>query len=178
MNDVVKTIFARRSIRCFTPRPVEEQIVSELLECGRRAPCAWGHQSFEFFAVTDRKLLDELAALTAKYLGGDPQDHNFFSAPLVIFIADLRENFMRLADAGCAMENMFIAAQSYGLGSVWINQISPISDKLEVIEKLESIGVSKDRVITSVGAFGYPGAGPLEKELVSRVHYIKGEGSV
>lgn len=70
------------------------------------------------------------------------------------------------------MENMFIAAQSFGLGSVWINQMSPICDKLEVIEKLESIGVSKDRIITSVGAFGYPAQPPREKELTSKVHYI------
>ena len=175
MNEVIKTILERRSIRSFEPREVEAEIVAEILECGRCAPCAWGRQSFEFFAVTDRRLLHELACLTAKYLGGEPREHDFFSAPLVILVADLRENFMRLADAGCAMENMFIAAQSYGLGSVWINQLSPISDKLEVIEKLESIGVTKDRIITSVGAFGYPGECPREKELISKVHYIRGE---
>lgn len=175
MNEVIRTILARRSIRGFQPRQVEEEIVAQILECGRCAPCAWGKQSFEFFAVTDRRLLEELAELTAKYLGGEVWEHNFFSAPLVILISDLRENFMRLADAGCAMENMFIAAQSFGLGSVWINQLSPICDKLEVIEKLESIGVSKDRVITSIGAFGYPAQPPREKELISRVHYIRGE---
>lgn len=175
MNDVIKTIFDRRSIRSFLPKRIEEEIVTELMECGRRAPNAWGHQSFEFFAVTDQKLLRELACLTAKYLGGEPEEHNFFGAPLVILMADIRENFMRLADAGCAMENMFIAAQSYGLGSVWINQLSPISDKLEVIEKLESIGITKDRVVTSIGAFGYPAAPPREKELTARLHYIRGE---
>lgn len=172
MNEVTKTILERRSIRSFDPKPIEAGIVSEILECGRCAPNAWGHQSFELFAISDRALLDDLAALTAKYLGGDPTEHNFFSAPLVILIADLRENFMRLADAGCIMENMFIAAQSYGVGSVWINQLSPISDKLEVIEKLESIGITKDRVVTSIGAFGYPAAPAREKELITKVHYI------
>lgn len=172
MNDVIKTILERRSIRCFDPRPMEKELVAEILECGRRAPNAWGHQDFEFFAVTNRTLLDELAALTMKYLGGELTDHNFFSAPLVILISDRRDNFMRLADAGCAMENMFIAAQSCGIGSVWINQLSSISDKLDVMDKLETIGITKDRVVTAIGAFGYAGGPPREKTLISKVHYI------
>ena len=172
MNEIIRTIYERRSIRTFKNEGLDPEIVEEIVECGRRAPNAWGHQSFEFIVITDKKLMTELAELTAKYLGGTREDHNFFSAPLIIIIADLRENFMRLADAGCAMENMFIAAQSYGIGSVWINQFSPISDKLEVIEKLETIGISKDMVITSVGAFGIPDGPPKDKELISGVRYI------
>ncbi len=178
MNKVIETIFERRSIRTFEPRAIETERVAEILECGRRAPNAWGHQSFELFAITDPLLMDELAALTAKYLGGKVEEHRFFSAPLIVLISDLRENFMRLADAGCIMENMFIAAQSYGIGSVWINQLSPISDKLEVMDKLESIGIAKNRVVTSIGAFGYPAGAPREKELVTKIHYINQEGSL
>lgn len=173
MNPVIETIMARRSIRCFDPRPIEQERVSEILECGRSAPNAWGHQSFELFAITNSSILDDLAALTAKYIGGDVADHRFFSAPLVVLISDYRDNFMRLADAGCIMENMFIAAQSYGIGSVWINQLSSISDKLDVIEKLESIGITKDRVVTSIGAFGYPAEPAKEKALITKVHYLK-----
>ncbi len=139
MNEVVKTILERRSVRKFDQRPVEEAIVREIIECGRSAPNAWGHQTFEFYAITDRKLMRELAELTAKFLGGEPEDHLFFSAPLIILISDIRDNYMRLADAGCAMENMFLAARSQGVGSVWINQFSPICDKLEVIDKFESM---------------------------------------
>ena len=42
MNEVIKTILARRSIRGFEPRAVEEEIVAQILECGRCAPCAAG----------------------------------------------------------------------------------------------------------------------------------------
>ena len=162
MNEVVKTILERRSVRKFDQRPVEEAIVREIIECGRSAPNAWGHQTFEFYAITDRKLMRELAELTAKFLGGEPEDHLFFSAPLIILISDIRDNYMRLADAGCAMENMFLAARSQGVGSVWINQF-------------ESIGIAKNRVVTSLGAFGYPAEEPKPKELISAVHYIRSE---
>lgn len=172
MNEVIRTIYDRRSVRSFTTEPIERDIIEQIVECGRRAPNAWGNQSFEFFAVTNRKIICDLAQITARYLGGTAQEHDFFSAPLIILIADLRDNFMRLADAGCAMENMFLAAKSYGVGSVWINQLSPICDKLDVIEMLESIGVAKNRVITSIGAFGWPAEPPLPKELISRVHYL------
>ena len=173
VNETIRTICERRSIRAFSDRAIDQKTMDLILECGRRAPNAWNHQTFEFIAVTNRPLLDRLADLTARYLGGEREEHNFFSAPLVVFITDLRENPMRLADAGCAMENMFLAAQSLNLGSVWINQFSTISDKLEVIRLLEEMGVTADRVITSVGAFGYPAAGPREKELISKVRYIK-----
>ncbi|HIV86516.1 MAG TPA: nitroreductase [Candidatus Pygmaiobacter gallistercoris] len=173
MNETIKTIHARRSIRAFSDEPIDQKTIDLILGCGRRAPNAWNHQTFEFIAVTNRPLLDRLADLTARYLGGVREDHNFFGAPLVILITDLRENFMRLADAGCAMENMFLAAQSLNLGSVWINQFATISNKLEVIRTLEEIGVTEDRVITSVGAFGHPAAGPREKELISQVRYLK-----
>ena len=103
MNEVVKTILERRSVRKFDQRPVEEAIVREIIECGRSAPNAWGHQTFEFYAITDRKLMRELAELTAKFLGGEPEDHLFFSAPLIMLISGIRDNYMRLADAGCAM---------------------------------------------------------------------------
>ena len=150
-----------------------ERSIDLILECGRRAPNAWNHQTFEFIAVTNHPLLDRLADLTARYPGGEREEHNFFGAPLVVFITDLRENPMRLADAGCAMENMFLAAQSLNLGSVWINRFSTISHKLEVIRLLEEMVVTADRVIASIGAFGYPAAGPREKELISKVRYIK-----
>lgn len=159
-------------MRRFAQRPVDDALVHEIIECGRSAPNAWGHQTFEFYAIADQKLMRELAELTAKYLGGEPEDHNFFSAPLIILITDIRDNYMRLADAGCAMENMFLAACSHGIGSVWINQFSPICEKLEVIEKFESIGIAKNRVVTSLGAFGYPAETPAPKELISAVHYI------
>lgn len=97
----------------------------------------------------------------------------FFDAPLIILISDIRDNYMRLADAGCAMENMFLAARSHGIGSVWINQFSPICDKLEVIEKFETIGIAKNRVVTSLGAFGYPDETPQPKKLISAVHYLR-----
>ena len=67
MNKVIETIFERRSIRTFEPRAIETERVAEILECGRRAPNAWGHQSFELFAITDPLLMDELAAFRVRW---------------------------------------------------------------------------------------------------------------
>ena len=155
MNDVVKTILERRSVRRFQPCGIDEAIVREIIECGRCAPNAWGRQTFGFHAITDRKLMRELAELTAKYLGGVPEDHEFFSAPLIILISDIRENYMRLADAGCAMENMFLAAKSYGVGSVWINQLKGNCDDPGVREVLTSLGVPSDHIGFGTAALGY-----------------------
>ncbi len=175
MNEIIRAIHSRRSIRGFENRPVPMEITQQIVECGRCAPNAWNRQSFSFHVITDRKVLHALAAVTASHLGGIPEDHCFFDAPLVILVTDLRENFMRLADAGCAMENMFLAAHSCGVGSVWINQLSSLGDKPDLVVLLESVGIPKDRVVTSIGAFGYPAQAPKPKELVSKVYYINQE---
>jgi len=173
MDSVIDVIKTRRSIRRFADQSIDDGLIAQIVECGRCAPNAWGHQGFEFYVVTNQSVIDSLTELSAKYLDGEREKFCFFGARLLILIADRRDNFMRLADAGCAMENMFIAAASMGIGSVWINQLSPISDKIDVIDMLETIGITKDKVVTSVGAFGYPDEIPTVKQLISKVSYIK-----
>ncbi len=56
------------------------------------------------------------------------------------------------------MENIFLAARSYGVGSVWIiNQMQNINDRPAVRALLNEIGVPADRVIYGVAALGYAG---------------------
>ena len=91
---------------------------------------------------------------------------------MIIIIVDDRGHRTPFQDAGCAMENMFIAAQSLGLGSCWINQFMTINDEPEVIELLKEIGIDETKMVTALGAFGYPAKPPKDKEIVSKVHYV------
>ena len=79
---------------------------------------------------------------------------------------------MCYCDAGCAVENMFIAAESLGISSVWSNQFSRLADKEDLIEYLDTIGIEKDRIITAVAIFGYADEIPEEKTLISKVIYL------
>ena len=78
-------------------------------------------------------------------------------------------------DNACAMENIFLAARSYGVGSVWINQMQNIHDRPAVRALLNEIGVPADHVIYGVAALGYADPSvPVEpKERTGKVVYVK-----
>lgn len=56
------------------------------------------------------------------------------------------------------MENIFLAARSYGVGSVWINQMQNIHDRPAVRALLNEIGVPADHVIYGVARPGLCGS--------------------
>ena len=61
MNEVLKTIRQRRSVRKFSPRPVDEKDLELILEAARLAPSANNLQPWYFIVVSDKSLLDAMA---------------------------------------------------------------------------------------------------------------------
>lgn len=60
-NELINTIFTRRSIRKYSAEPVGEQDIKTLLEVTMAAPSASNRKPWHFVVVTDRKKLDALA---------------------------------------------------------------------------------------------------------------------
>ena len=66
---------------------------------------------------------------------------------------------------------MFLAAHSFGIGSVWINQLQDICDEPEVRQFLNEVGIPADHDVFGIAALGY-----AEKEpnlLVNKQGIIK-----
>lgn len=110
---LTQLIKARRSVREYTAREVPKQTVDDILECGALAPTACNTQPWLIGAVTDKRLLTELAALT---------DHGRFivNAPLCFAVFCLNTEKYRLEDGCAATMNIILAAQAHGLGSCWV----------------------------------------------------------
>jgi len=53
--DILDFIKSRRSIRKFLDKPVEKELISQILEAARWAPSAGNCQPWRFLAVTDKK---------------------------------------------------------------------------------------------------------------------------
>ena len=163
-NPVLETIRSRRSVRAYLNRQIPPAVEQEILQAGRCAPNAWDRQSFVLCKVgPDAR--GALAALTARHIGGVPADHDFFGAPLVVLVLDRRENLERRADAGCILENMMLAAQSLGLGSVWVDQFATLEDAPDLIALLDQFGFDPQLVICGAAAFGWPAP---EEEILPR----------
>jgi len=150
--EVMDAILNRRSIRKYLDKPVPEEIVMKIVEAGQRAPCGCSLQKYSIIWVKNEEKRKILWENCRKY-------PFILEAPVTLAIcADLRnlvrmtnkleikshiENEVNLLsikhklksifDAGLVAENMTIAAESYGLGSVFIGSAFA---NLKVIETL------------------------------------------
>lgn len=136
MNELIQSLFDRKSVRAFTDEPVTVEEKALLLECAFQAPTAGCQQLYTIIDVTDPAEKEELAELC---------DHQSFiaTAPVVlIFCADnqkwldayreaglkprkpgVGDALLAMADAVIAAQNVVVGAQTLGLGSCYIGDI-------------------------------------------------------
>ena len=113
MNDILKVIEERRSIRSYDPAPVAEADLQAIMNAALQAPTARNMQPWHFSVITDRALLDEFDAVL------DPEKSVTYKAPAVIMIsAPVERGFFTKVDCGIAVQNMALAAWSLGYGNV------------------------------------------------------------
>ena len=132
MNDILRVIRQRRSIRKFLSTPVTDDVIEAILEAGKRAPCAMNRQERHFTVIQSGQMLAELnreskaiaAGLENRYLSQMAQSENyniFYHAPLAILVSGPAEKAMIESDCAAAIQNMLLAAESLGYGGCWIN---------------------------------------------------------
>lgn len=121
MNEVLKAIQDRRSTRGFNDVQLTEEQMQALMDAALASPTARNTQMWHFSFVQNQELLAEFNAELAAIMKNDPNEFNvFYHAPTVIFIsrpAQCDNSFVEV-DCGIACENIVLAAQGMGLGSV------------------------------------------------------------
>lgn len=127
MTSFIDLARQRVSIRSYTPDPVPDALLHEILEAGQLAPTACNLQPFQFVVVRERSTL----AALAKAYSGDW----FKEAPTVIAVCSLpdkawtRSRFDQRnyadVDAAIAADHMILAAADRGLGSCWVAAFEP-----------------------------------------------------
>ncbi len=118
MNEVLKTIRRRRTIRKFKPDPIKDENLRTILDAGRWAPSFSNLQPWRFIVTKDpglKNALDKAARESVLHLGIN-------EAPVVILVCvDRRIDPLHAIEAGAAAtQNMALAACSLGLGAGWI----------------------------------------------------------
>ncbi len=127
MNETLKNIFDRRSIRRFEEKALTQDQLETLADVALASPTGMNRQPWQFHFVTDTAAIEaisEAALMTFRQNGSqDVLDrvaarHKslFYGAPLVVFITTAQDTYAKI-DAGIAVSNLAIAAQSMGLGS-------------------------------------------------------------
>ena len=158
LNETLKVIKNRRSVRGYKSDKVPDELLNAVLEAGTYAPTGRGKQSPVIIAITSPKYRKIIAELNAKVMGADYDP--YYGAPVVVLVlADGNANTF-VEDGCCVLENMMLAAESLGLGSVWVHREREIFDSAEGKKLLDEWGLSQSlRGVGSI-ALGYPSAAP------------------
>jgi nitroreductase len=189
MTELLKLIQKRESIRIAfdTKRPVDKEVLLQILEAGRWAPTAHNMQNFELIVVDDQKLLDSIAnikrPISETFIRENYQQLSFSEDELIAkktgllgtmfplswrnpdFKLDLNDkkpdssiqrpfpscslmfivvydpgkrapasegDFLGNLSLGCVMENMWLMANSLGVGFQIISSLSSDNAEKEV----------------------------------------------
>lgn len=176
MNETLKQIKNRKSVRVFEDRLIEPEIKKEILNAAFEAPTAGAMMMYTILDITDATLKEKLSVTC------DNQPFIAKAPMVLIFLADYqrwydtfcfancnprtpREGDLLLscADAIIAAQNTVVAAESLGVGSCYIGDI------LENCETVRDILELPDYVVPAVMVvYGYPVEAQKERKKPER----------
>ncbi len=154
MNETMTTILTRRSVRTFLKKEIPEDILAEIVQAALYAPSGQGKQTWHFTVITDREKIGRLAKAIAAKL--ERNSYDLYRPQVLIIPSNLASSRHGMEDNACALENIFLAAWSYGIGSCWINQCRLYCDEPDVRNILTEWGVPSDHSVYGMAALGYP----------------------
>ena len=175
--DTLAAIATRRSIRRFLDQPLPEDVLRQILHAATLAPSGKNRQPWRFHVVQGAerqemvRVMREGIARLEREFGVEPGSAYWTAnvmerAPVTVFVYNpyagtwdapgFPESLQILADAqsaGAAIQNMCLAAQALGVGSLWI------CDVFEAIEEL-SAWLGESHQLVAALALGYADEAP------------------
>lgn len=172
MNQTMETILTRRSIRSFEEKAIPGEELEQIIKAGLYAPSGRGLQTWKFTVILNPEKIQRLASAIGEALQRDGYD--MYRPQVLIIPSNQASSPFGMEDNACALENIFLAAHSFGIGSVWINQIRDICDVPAIRAILDEFEIPTDHVVYGMAALGYPAPTPV-KEVVKTgtVHLVK-----
>ena len=137
MNEVMKALLERRSIRKFKPDALTKEQLGQIVEAGLYAASGKGAQSAIAVVVTNKALRDSLSAENCRIGGWEEGFDPFYGAPAIILVLANKNEPNHVYDGSLMMGNMMLAAHALGLGSIWINRAKQEFDMPEYQTLLE-----------------------------------------
>jgi FMN reductase (NADPH) len=153
LNAIINEILAHRSIRKFRPDPISDQTLKSILDCAQAASTSNTMQAYSVIAIRDPELKESVAKLSGNQKW-------IIECPLfLIWCADMHriqyslknENpeievsgsvehlISATVDTSLAAQNAAIAAESLGLGLVYIGGIRNHLDQLSELLQLPNL---------------------------------------
>ena len=182
MNEVIRQLNNRKSVRAYTDREIGKEEKDAILMAAAQAPTAGNQQLYTILDITDQQLKDKLV---------ETCDHQPMIAQaklVLIFCADCKKWYDAYAAVGCqprkpgvgdlllacsdaiiAAQNAVTAAESLGIGSCYIGDIMENCE-----QQRELLGLPEYVFPVGMVIFGYPTEQQQRRPKPERVqmHYI------
>ena len=182
MNEVIRQLNNRKSVRAYTDREIGKAEKDAILMAAAQAPTAGNQQLYTILDITDQQLKDKLV---------ETCDHQPMIAQaklVLIFCADCKKWYDAYAAVGCqprkpgvgdlllacsdaiiAAQNAVTAAESLGIGSCYIGDIMENCE-----QQRELLGLPEYVFPVGMVIFGYPTEQQQRRPKPERVqmHYI------
>ncbi|MCR3761329.1 nitroreductase [Clostridium felsineum] len=160
MNETLKNILSRRSIRKFKQEQIKDEELQSIIEAAKYAPSAMNQQSWHFTVVQNKEVLSKIVdsiKLAYKNLG-EPKPENFnpfYDSPTLIIVTGDEKAIAPQNDGSLAIGNILLAAHSLGIGSCWIHILNFIFNRDEFKDLKRELGIPEGYVSVAAVALGY-----------------------
>jgi len=178
MNEVIKQLIERKSVRVFTDREIGQKEKEIILEAAANAPTAGNQQLYTIIDVTDSELKKQLSITC------DNQPFIAEAKMVLVFCADCQKWYDAFLSSGCeprlpavgdlmlavsdtniAAQNAVVAAQSLGIGSCYIGDVMENCEK-----QRELLGLPEYVFPAAMLVFGYPTQQQMARPKPQRVN--------
>ena len=176
MNETLKVIEKRSSTRSYTAEKLTQEELDILVKAGLQAPTATNRREIHITVANgDNPLLAEIEAEKNRIFGAAAPAANFYyDAPTVLFLSAEKAFGWSKLDAGIAVENIALAAESLGLGNVIIGVVKPALSGEKSAYFAEKLQIPEGYDFEIAIAVGHKAAGkePHQYDLEKDVSYI------
>jgi len=186
MNEALKNIYTRASVRRYKAEKVPDEDIKEILRAGFHAANGMNRQAIEFVVVENkdaiwrynRKAIVLFAELmrdaghpnpVVEGMAEDPKADIFYGAPALVFVYANPSAVTPVEDGSLAVGNMMLAAHSMGYGTCFIGFAAGLGDDEEFRKECS---VSGGHTYVACMILGRPD-GDIEKHSRSEVKVLK-----
>lgn len=153
MNETLKVLESRRSCRNFKQDMISDEELDAVIKAGTFAPTGMGKQSPIIIAVTNKEMRDKISKENARIMGADMDP--FYGAPVILIVLANKAVPTYCYDGSLVIGNLLNAAESLGLGSIWIHRAKEEFDSDFGKQILKDLGIEGDYEGIGHCALGY-----------------------
>ena len=169
MNESIKNMLERRSIRAYKKDLVPQETLDMILEAGEYSPSGMGQQSTLMVVTQNPELVAKLSKMNAAVMGStsDP----FYGAPTVIIVFSDSKMGTCVENGSLVMGNLMNAAHALDVDSCWIHRAKEEFESEEGKALLKKWGIEGDYEGIGHCILGYPLPGALPEAQPRKADY-------